>query len=527
MHPTQWAGLRPQHPAIVMAETGETLSYAGLDAMSNRGAHLFRKLGMMPGDVIAIWAENRLDYLPICWAAERAGLFFVPVSSRLKASEADYILRDSGARVLIMSTGIGVEAKDFAENFAPDRSALKVLLLGDRLGGLGNWHEAAASLPVAPIADEAPGRPMLYSSGTTGRPKGINHGRRDGTILDDHPYEGWLRESYGFGEDTVFLSPAPLYHAAPLLFTLTVNRMGGTIVVMERFDADKCLRMIEDHRVTHTQMVPTMFVRMLHLPENVRNGYELSSLQTIIHAGSPCPVAVKQAMLDWMGPIIHEYYGASEGFGRTCIGPDEWLARPGSVGKATQGILHLCGEDGAEVGVGETGLVYFESDVEFRYHGDPEKTAAACHPDHPDWRTLGDIGHVDGQGYLTLTDRRAFTVISGGVNIYPQEAENVLSGHPQIADVAVFGVPDPEMGEAVIAVAELIGGAQASDAAEDEMIGWCRARLAHYKCPRQILFEESLPREPTGKLLKKALRERYRDLRMPESTPSPSREDQK
>ncbi|MET0250406.1 MAG: AMP-binding protein [Sphingobium sp.] len=409
MHPTQWAVSRAEHPAIIMAPSGEQMDYAALDAFSNRGAQLFRALGFATGDVVAIWSDNRIDYLPVCWAAERAGLAFVPVSSRLKAAEALYILRDAGARALILSAGIGAEALDLVREVVAADPAFPLFTLGGFLPGCQSWDAAVEAMPAIPIGGEAPGRPMLYSSGTTGRAKGIVHSRRAGTILDEHPYELWFRDFYSFGDDSVFLSPAPLYHAAPLLFSLTVHRMGGTVVVMERFDAEQCLALIARHRVTHAQLVPTMFVRLLRLPLEVRNAYDLSSLRAIVHAGSPCPVDVKQGMIEWLGPIIHEYYGASEGFGRTCIGPDEWLERPGSVGRATQGVLRLCDEEGREVGAGET-------------------------------------GHVDAEGYLYLTDRHAFTIISGSVNIYPQEAEDILSGHPLVADAAVFGVPRPRNG---------------------------------------------------------------------------------
>lgn len=511
MHPTQWAGRKGSHPAIIMAGSDESLDYAELEARANRGAHLFRQLGLKAGDVIAVWADNGLDYLPVCWAAERTGLFFVPVPARLKAAEALYILRDSNARALILSATMGAESERLLRDMAATDPDFPVFVIHGELPGCPGWKDATAHLPATPVADEAPGRPMLYSSGTTGQPKGIVHPRRDGSILDMHPYEAWLHNYYDFDENSIFLSPAPLYHAAPLMFSMTVHRLGGTVVLMERFDAGACLAAIARYRVTHTQLVPTMFVRMLRLPQAARQCHDLSSLRTIIHAGSPCPVAVKKAMMDWLGPIVHEYYGASEGFGRTCIGPEEWLARPGSVGRATQGTLHICDEAGKEVEPGEAGTVYFDSDISYHYHHDPEKTDAARHPHHPSWRTLGDIGHVDTEGYLWLTDRRAFTIISGGVNIYPQETENMLAGHPLVADVAVFGVPDPEMGEAVVAVVEPAAGE--AGLTEQDLIEWCRARLSHYKCPRQIIFDTALPREPTGKLLKKQLRERYLDLR--------------
>ena len=507
MHPTQWAERKPGHDAIVMTGDGARLSYGALDAVSNRGARLFRDLGIASGGTVAIWCENRIDYLPVCWAAERAGLSFVPVSTRLTAPEAEYIIRDSGAQALIVSPAIGEQTRALAASLGAE--TLPRFAIDGALAGFADWADALGGFAPTPIADEAPGRPMLYSSGTTGKPKGIVHASRGGSILDDHPYEAWLRDVYGVTDASVFLTPAPLYHAAPLLFSLTAHRLGATVAVMERFDAEACLAAIERHRVTQTQLVPTMFVRMLRLPEAVRNRYDLSSLRTIIHAGSPCPPDVKRAMIEWLGPIVHEYYGASEGFGRTGIDAHEALAKPGSVGRATLGTIHIADEQGRELGPNEDGIVYFESDAAFGYHGDPEKTRASQHPDHPDWRTFGDIGHVDADGYLFLTDRRAFTIISGGVNIYPQEAENVLAGHPDVADVAVIGVPDAEMGETVLAIVQPAPGAEAGPELAASLIEWCRARLTHYKCPRRVEFDPELPREPTGKLFKKQLRARY------------------
>lgn len=508
MHPRQWAEQRPDHPATIFSADGTTHSYAALEGAANRGAHLLRTLGLQRGDGIAIWCDNRPEYLEVCWAAQRAGLRFTPISTRLTAAEAAYILSDCGAKALIVTPAIGAEPALLTSDERPSGLA-HILTIGDDLPGTQRWEEAVKPQPDTPIADESPGQPMIYSSGTTGRPKGIRLPDIGGDIGQPHSFEAWHRDFYGIDEHSIFLSPAPLYHTAPLLFCMTEQRLGATVVLMPRFDAVALLEAIEQYRVTHMQLVPTMFVRLLKLPAEIRAAHDISSLRCVIHAGAPCPPEVKRAMIEWLGPIVHEYYGGTEGFGRTCISSEEWLLRPGSVGRSTIGNLHICDDEGRELSVGEEGMVYFESEVPSVYHNDAGKTAEATHPQHADWRTFGDIGKVDEEGYLTLTDRKAFMIISGGVNIYPQEAENTMVLHPAVADVAVFGVPDPEMGEQVKAVVQLADPGQAGEEMAQELIQWCRDRLSHYKCPRSVDFEAELPRHATGKLYKRLLRDRY------------------
>jgi acyl-CoA synthetase (AMP-forming)/AMP-acid ligase II len=349
---------------------------------------------------------------------------------------------------------------------------------------------------------------MLYSSGTTGRPKAV---RRP---LPDDGQGSWaqkvleysLAQRYDMNPSSVYLSPAPLYHAAGINYTMAVHRVGAAAILMARFDAETVLRLIEEHRVTHAQFVPTMFVRMLKLPKAIRERYDVSSLQCVIHAAAPCPVAVKYRMMDWFGPIIHEYYGGTEGFAGTIIGPEEWLAHPGSVGKPFSRV-HVVGEDGAELPVGESGELYFEGGPAFEYFKDPGKTASVSND--RGWRSLGDMGYVDEDGYMYLTDRSTFMIVSGGVNIYPQEAENVLVMHPKLVDAAVFGVPNDEYGEEVKAVVQPVEGVDAGPDLAAELIEYCRANLASYKCPRTIEFDAELPRDPNGKLYKRRIRERY------------------
>jgi fatty-acyl-CoA synthase len=380
--------------------------------------------------------------------------------------------------------------------------------VGEPLAGFGDWKGALSDASDAPIEDASQGLDMLYSSGTTGRPKGVkwplvHRPAGERTMLVD-----LLQPLFSYDEHTRYLSPAPLYHAAPLRHCMSVVKLGGTIYVMQHFDAEQSLAWIDRFKITHAQWVPTMFVRLLKLPEEKRLQFDLSSLNMALHAAAPCPVEVKHRMLAWWGNIIHEYYAGTENNGFCAITPDEWLSHPGSVGRARQGRLHICDEQGNELPAGATGLVYFSDGPEFSYHKDPEKTAQSRNT--LGWSTLGDIGFLDPEGYLYLVDRKAFMIISGGINIYPQEVENVLIDHPQVLDVAVVGVPDEDLGESVKAVVQLVDPLEANAALSEELIAFCRQRLASFKCPRSIDFDAALPRHPTGKLYKQLVRDRYR-----------------
>ncbi|HEY5334567.1 MAG TPA: AMP-binding protein, partial [Mycobacteriales bacterium] len=384
---------------------------------------------------------------------------------------------------------------------------------GGPVAGFEDLATALEGVSDAPLDAQPKGADMLYSSGTTGRPKGVKPPLPDGDVDAEGDMIALVFGGmYGFGEDTVYLSPAPIYHAAPLRFSAAVQALGGTVVMMERFDAEGALRAIADFSVTHSQWVPTMFIRMLKLPEEVRARYDVSSLKIAIHAAAPCPIEVKRRMIDWWGPVLVEYYAATEAVGITMIDSTEWLAHPGSVGRSILGPVHIVDDDGRELPSGQAGTIYFTSPtgaLPFTYHGDPEKTRSAGHPDHPDWGTTGDIGYLDEDGWLFLTDRKAFMIISGGVNIYPQEVENVLALHPAITDVAVIGVPDEEMGERVLAVVQPAPGVTGSPELAEEILAFTRERLARYKCPRAVDFVDALPRTPTGKLVKGPLRDAY------------------
>ena len=505
MHPAVVVEKTPDKPAIIMAATGETLTYRQLEDRSNQGAQLFRALGLKPGDGVAFFMENDIRYLEICWAAQRAGLYFTCISSRLTAGEVEYIVRDCEAKVLIASHGLAKVASELA----PLLPSVERFAVGGAIAGFESYEEAAAAMPASRIADETAGIDMLYSSGTTGRPKGVRQPLTGSKIDEPSPLLALVGMLYGFNPETVYLSPAPLYHAAPLRFCMTIHRAGGTVVVMEHFDAEQALKFIERYRATASQWVPTMFVRMLKLPEEARAKYDVSSLNCAIHAAAPCPIEVKRKMIEWWGPVLFEYYGGTEGNGLTYVNSAEWLKRPGTVGRAIFGELHVCGEDGEELPRGEEGTVYFGGASTFQYHNDPGKTAQSRNPLHPDWSTLGDVGRMDEDGFLYLTDRKAFMIISGGVNIYPQEAENVLIGHPKVADVAVIGVPNEEMGEEVKAVIQPADWSEAGPALAAELMEFARSHLSHLKCPRSIDFERELPRHPTGKLYKRLIRDRY------------------
>jgi fatty-acyl-CoA synthase/long-chain acyl-CoA synthetase len=504
-HPSHHARTHPDKIAYRMARSGDAISYRELDARSNQGAHVFRSLGLRPGDHIALLMENRLEFLAICWAAQRSGLYFTPISSYLTRDEVAYIVADCGARVVITSPRYG-DVLEGVDRDAPGAPAL--YMVGEPRPGFRSWTDALAAQPDTPIADEVAGQDMLYSSGTTGRPKGIKHALETLPFDQPHPRLRVLCvDMCGMSQDTVYLSPAPLYHAAPLRFTLMSAFLGGTAVIMEAFEAEEFLQLVERHRVTVAQLVPTMFVRMLKLPEEVRRRHDLSSLRGAIHAAAPCPVDVKQQMIDWWGPILIEYYAGSEGNGATFCTSAQWLAHRGSVGRAVVGTVKVVDEHDRELPPGGIGAVYFADAMPFQYHNDPEKTRSVFN--RRGWSTLGDVGYLDGDGYLYLTDRKAYMIITGGVNVYPQETEDVLIVHPEVADAAVLGVPDEEMGEQVKAVVQLRDMTRAGPALAAELIAFCRQRLSPIKCPRSVDFEAELPRTPTGKLMKRLLRDRY------------------
>ncbi|ORW23327.1 acyl-CoA synthetase [Mycobacterium palustre] len=492
---------------MVMAESGRALTYGELDDKSARLASALHAMGLRKGNVIAMLSDNAAEAFEIYWAALRSGLYITAVNWHLAADEAAYILRDSGAEVVIASFGVR-ELAERVRGLAPD--VRHWYSFGGDIAGYLSYDELLAGAQPR-LTHQPRGAEMLYSSGTTGRPKGIKpHLLPIEVDEPGDPLVGLLAHAFKISSDDVYLSPAPIYHTAPLKWCAGVQALGGTVVLMERFDAEKALAAIQKYRVTVTQVVPTMFVRMLQLPDTVRNAYDVSSLRMAVHAAAPCPPDVKDAMIGWWGPILVEYYGATEQHGTTVINTVEWQKKRGSVGKAALGVLRICDDDGNELPAGVVGTVYFErDDVPFEYHNDPEKTAAARHPAHPNWCTVGDIGYVDEDGYLFLTDRKAFVIISGGVNIYPQEVENVLALHPKVFDVAVIGVPDPEMGEQVKAVIQLRSGTTPSAELADEIITYVRDRIAHYKAPRTVDFVDELPRTATGKLVKRSIKARY------------------
>ncbi|MBN9584618.1 MAG: acyl-CoA synthetase [Afipia sp.] len=501
-HPSIHAQTTPDKIAYRMAGSGEAITYRELDRRSNQGAHLFRALGLKKGDHIAFLMENTLAFMEICWAAQRSGLYYTAISRYLTADEIAYIVKDCGAKVVITSPKC-------IEAVAPLlASGPAFYVTGAARDGFNSWDDALAAQPTTPIADEAAGTDMLYSSGTTGRPKGVRRVTAEQSILVPNPFLKYLcADMYGMSSDSIYLSPAPLYHAAPLRYNMMTGVLGGTSVIMEHFDAENFLQLVEKHRVNITQLVPTMFVRMLKLPDEVRARYDVSSLKTAIHAAAPCPVEVKARMIEWWGPIIAEYYAGSEGNGVTVSNSQEWLTHRGTVGRAVVGKIKIVNDDDEEMPTGEIGTVYFADGPQFAYHNDPEKTQRAYNA--RGWSTLGDVGYLDDEGFLYLTDRKAYMIISGGVNIYPQETEDVLITHPAVADVAVFGVPNEEMGEEVKAVVQPHDMARAGKDLEAELIAFCRQHLSPIKCPKSVDFEPELPRTPTGKLVKRHLRDKY------------------
>ena len=490
--------------AFQICETGESVTFGQLDTRANQVARVLRGCGVARGAHLALLLKNHRRFLEACFGADRAGVYYTTISTRLMADEIAYIVRDCAARVLVVSAGLD-ELVQQLRPLLPE--GLKCFMLGPPASGFDSWETQVDAAASTPIADTAQGLDMLYSSGTTGRPKGVKWPMPQTPAGARTMLVNLLAPLFGYGRDCRYLSPAPLYHAAPLRHCMTVIKLGGSVFVMEHFDAERSLHWIAQLRITHSQWVPTMFVRMLKLPDDVRKRHDLSSMQVAVHAAAPCPVEVKQRMLDWWGPIVFEYYAGTENNGFCTITPQQWLQHQGSVGRACQGVLHICDEEGNELPAGETGLVYFSDGPVFEYHNDPDRTAQTRNA--KGWSTLGDIGRLDEEGYLYLVDRRAFMIISGGVNIYPQEAESVLIGHPKVADVAVIGVPSEDLGEAVKAVVQLLDPSAAGPAMEAELLAYCRQHLASFKCPRSVDFDAALPRHPTGKLYKQLLRRRY------------------
>lgn len=510
MHPGIHAARHPDKDAYVVSETAsgraDRVSYRHLDEASNRLAHLLHQRGLRTGDVVAICMENNSTFLEAVWAAQRSGLYHTAVSTRLTPDEVAFIVNDSGASAVIASNPQAVTAGAIV---AATPQVHTRLMVGGVVEGYEPYEEAVAAQPAEALPDAVEGRELLYSSGTTGRPKGVKPALQ-GVALGTPGFDSLVRLAvplYGMGEASVLLSPAPLYHAAPLRFAIAGSRLGGTTVVMDQFDPGAFLGLVEQYQVTHALVVPTMFVRLLKLPDEQRLAHDLSSLQCVIHGAAPCPVAVKEKIIDWLGPIVHEYYSATEANGFTACNSLEWLAHKGTVGKPLLCEAHVLDDEGRELPAGEPGTIWFDSGTQFEYHNDAETTRSTRN--EKGWTTLGDIGHLDGDGYLYLTDRKAYLVITGGVNVYPQEAEDVLLTHPKVMDAAVFGVPHDELGEEVKAVVQPADLDDAGPALEQELIAWCRQRLAGFKCPRSVDFEADLPRHATGKLYKRLLKDRY------------------
>jgi long-chain acyl-CoA synthetase len=502
-HIARYAQESPGHAALMVAGTGEVVTYDVLNQRSRRLARCMHAQGIAKGDHVAIMMDNSADYLTVCWAAQRLGLIYTPINWHLAANEVAYIVENCGAKALIVSE----KTQHIAAAISDDIGGIAVLLTtGPAFGKFKNLDQAITRTEDGPDIGLCEGDVMFYSSGTTGRPKGITPKRGELSWGQLTPLTMYVRAAYRLGRDTVYLVPAPLYHAAALAWAMTVLRSGGALVIMEKFDPLDALRLIELHHVTHAQFVPTMFVRMLRLSAEERERHNLGSLQKVIHAAAPCPALIKDRIIEWFGPIVYEYYAGSEGNGLTSVDSVTWLSHRGTVGKPVVGQIHIVDEEGEELPAGEDGLVYFSGGTDFEYYGDPQKTASAFNA--RGWSTLGDIGHLDEEGFLYLSDRRTDLIISGGVNIYPKEIEDVLIQHPAVSDVAVIGVPNVEFGAEVKAVVELNGGSFGSAELAAEMIAFCRARMASFKCPKSVDFA-ILPRLPNGKMLKREIREGY------------------
>jgi len=494
----------PEKPAIIMAECGETRSFGELSSRADQYARFFRQHGLQTGDSIAFTLENCAEFYAICIGALRAGLYYTAISTYLSPAETHYIVDDCGAGLYISSAKFASRAETLAPMLAGDVHRFS---FGGEIPGYSMLEDEVSTMQAESIADETKGQDLLYSSGTTGQPKGVKIELTGESPEFVSELFGAVISLYRFSANSVYLSPAPLYHAAPLRFNLANLIQGGTSVIMRNFDPAGALAAIEKYRCTHSQWVPTMFIRMLKLPQAERLQYDVSSMQVAIHAAAPCPVPVKERMIEWWGPVIDEYYAGTEGSGFCAVGSEDWLKHKGTVGRPLYGAVHIVDEDGNELGPGQTGTIFFSGGTEFEYLNDPDKTRMAHNSEG--WSTLGDVGYLDDDRFLFLTDRKAYMIISGGVNIYPQESEDVLVMHPRVADAAVFGIPDEEMGEQVKAVIQLVDSAHQGPAMAEELIAYCRGHLSNIKCPRSVDFIEEMPRHATGKLYKRLLKDHY------------------
>jgi long-chain acyl-CoA synthetase len=502
-HPRHWASIEPERPAAIFGGSGTVVSYGELAERSNRCAQLLRRLGLSRGDHVALLIENHPRFLEVAWAAHNAGLYFTPISWRFQTEEIAFILQDCGARVLVAS---GAELATIRE-LRRRLPGLRYLVIDGKEEGCASYEEELAVSPSGPLEDESRGSDMVYSSGSTGQPKGVKQALLSDGIDRPSPMFQVYERRYQWSPQTIYLLPAPLYHAGPLRFALTMQHVGATLIVMEHFDARAALQLCERYRVTDAHFVPTMMVRILKLPASEREGFDLSSLRRVIHGAAPCPPQIKRAMIEWLGPILEESYGGTEGNGLTMISSAEWLDHPGSVGRAFVGAIHILDDTGHELPPGSQGLVYFSGGPGFQYHRNAQKTQEAY--DALGRSTLGDIGYLDRDGYLYLTDRKNNLIITGGVNVFPQEIENLLITHPKVLDAAVFGLPDLEMGETIKAVVQPRDPGVGGPALAAELIEYCRSHLAHYKAPRSIDFRVQLPRHDTGKIYTRLLKDEY------------------
>ena len=498
MHPGQQARSRAGELAVTMADGVDRRTYGELEERIRRTVRALRRRGLTRGSTVAVILENRVEWPELLWAPLRSGMWVAPLNWHLRPAELADVLSGSGAAAVITSAA---RLRDLAPAIAGRSTVLLVL---DHAGGPGEDLEAAlAAESAAPLSDEQSGARLLYSSGTTGRPKGIRQPLPDHHPDDAPPRLAPLVQRLGMDEHTVFLNAAPAYHAAPFQFGLATQEIGGTLVHLERFDPVSYLEAIATHRVTHAQLVPTMLVRLLRLPPEVRAAHDLSSLRAVVTSGAPCSPARKAAATEWLGPVVHEYYGASEGYGVTYVAPDEAADRPGTVGRPLVGTLHIADTDGNELPAGEIGRVWFEGTPAFTYEGDVEAERGPS--DARGWTTIGDLGRLDADGYLYLTGREGNMIISGGVNIYPQEIAETLLAHPEVADAAVLGIPDEEYGHIVGAIVEPAPGVAADATLEERLDRWCRANLASFKLPRRYLFAR-VPRLESGKVDERGLR---------------------